>query len=183
MRISVFGASSPQPGSDLYKRAHQLGRDLASRGHTIMNGGYIGTMEAVSRGARENNGHVIGVTCNEIEKWRSVGHNQWITEEKRFDTVYERLKYLVTSCDTAVALPGGIGTLTEIMVTWNLIAVNSINIPPIILISDNWKKVFSNFFSIMEAHIPSDHKKLLTFSPDIESALDAIIEIENHLKS
>lgn len=38
---------------------------LAERGHIVLNGGYIGTMEAVSRGAAEAGGHVIGVTCEE----------------------------------------------------------------------------------------------------------------------
>ncbi len=183
MRISVFGASSPLPGSDLYEQALQLGRDLASRGHTVMNGGYIGTMEAVSRGAREKDGQVIGVTCNEIEKWRSASPNQWITEEKRFDTVNERLKFLVTSCDAAVALPGGIGTLTEIAVTWNLLAVDSIEIPPIILVSEKWESVFTHFFEIMDKYIPDHQKKLLTFCPNIKCAVDAIKEIENHIKS
>jgi len=90
---------------------------------------------------------------------------------------------LVTSCDAAVALPGGIGTLTEIMVAWNLLAVDSINIPPIILVSENWESVFTQFFEIMGRYIPDHHKKLLTFCPNIESAVNKIEEIENRIKS
>ncbi len=67
MRVSVFGGSQPKEGDAAYTEAQELGRLLAERGHTVLTGGYIGTMEAVSRGANEAGGHVIGVTCEDIE--------------------------------------------------------------------------------------------------------------------
>jgi uncharacterized protein (TIGR00725 family) len=63
MKISVFGGSQPEEGSLAYQEAYQLGKLLAEAGHIVLTGGYIGTMEAVSRGASEADGHVIGVTC------------------------------------------------------------------------------------------------------------------------
>jgi len=51
-----------------------------------------GTMEAVSRGAAEAGGHVIGVTCEDIEKWRPIGANAWVKEEWRKKTLTERLE-------------------------------------------------------------------------------------------
>ena len=81
MKVSVFGGSQPKPDSSAYEEARQLGELLARRGHTVLTGGYIGTMEAVSRGAHEADGHVIGVTCAEIERWRSTGANQWVKEQ------------------------------------------------------------------------------------------------------
>ena len=53
MKVSVFGGSQPKEGSTAYAEAQELGKLLAERGHTVLTGGYIGTMEAVSRGARE----------------------------------------------------------------------------------------------------------------------------------
>ena len=110
-RVTVFGGSTPRAGEPAYEEALQLGRLLGQKGCVVLTGGYIGTMEAVSRGAAENSGHVIGVTCDEIETWRQVGPNKWVQEELRFATLRERLYALIENCDAAIALPGGIGTL------------------------------------------------------------------------
>ena len=114
MNITVFGGSHPKIGSPAYAEAYELGKLLAQAGHAVLTGGYIGTMEAVSCGAAEAGGHVIGVTCDEIEKWRGVKANAWVREERHFQTLEQRLIELVHACDAAIALPGGPGTLTEI---------------------------------------------------------------------
>src|SRR6185295_11638657 len=102
------------------QEAYELGKLLAGAGHTVLTGGYMGTMEAVSKGANEAGGHVIGVTCAQIESWRATGPNAWVKEQRRFETLQERLNCLIDSCDAAIALPGGPGTLTEIALSWNL---------------------------------------------------------------
>ncbi|MDI6694379.1 MAG: hypothetical protein QME21_04975 [Anaerolineales bacterium] len=63
--VTVFGGSRPTPED--YEQALHLGRLLGGSGYIVLTGGYIGVMEAVSRGASEAGGHVIGVTCDEIE--------------------------------------------------------------------------------------------------------------------
>ena len=83
MRISVFGGSQPKEQDTAYGEAVELGKLLAQRGHVVLTGGYIGVMEAVSRGAKEAGGHVIGVTCEDIEAWRAVRPNSWVMEEIR----------------------------------------------------------------------------------------------------
>src|SRR5512136_1455593 len=148
MNVSVFGGSQPKEGDASYTEARQLGRLLALAGHTVLTGGYIGTMEAVSRGAAEAGGHVIGVTCEEIEKWRPVKANGWVKEEWRRETLLERLQALVEGCQAAIALPGGPGTLTEIALTWNLMIVNSIPVKPLILVGEGWKTVMSTFYRV-----------------------------------
>ena len=142
MKITVFGGSHPEPGSQAYRQAYDLGRLLGAAGHTVLTGGYIGTMEAVSRGAAEAGAHVIGVTCDEIESWRPVKPNAWVQEERRFARLNERLEELVRACDGAIALPGGPGTLTEIALTWNLMIVAAIHPKPLILVGPGWKAVF-----------------------------------------
>src|SRR3990172_5346318 len=123
MKVSVFGGSQPKEGTPAYEEARSLGELLAQQGHTVLTGGYIGTMEAVSRGAAEAGGHVIGVTCEDIERWRPVRRNAWVMEEWRRKTLLERLRSLIDNCQAAFALPGGPGTLTEISLTWNLMVI------------------------------------------------------------
>ncbi|HLE92709.1 MAG TPA: LOG family protein, partial [Anaerolineales bacterium] len=126
MKITVFGGSQPKEGDAAYAEAQDLGRLLAERGHTVLTGGYIGTMEAVSRGACEAGGHVIGVTCEDIEAWRPIKANAWVKEEIRKKTLIERLHALIHDSDAALALPGGAGTLAEISLMWNLMIVETL---------------------------------------------------------
>ncbi len=166
MKISVFGGSQPQPGSPAYEQAVELGRLLAEKRHIVLTGGYIGTMEAVSRGAAEAGGHVIGVTCTEIENWRSIGANQWVKEEWKRQSLMERLEALIRHCDAALALPGGPGTLTEISLMWNLMIIGALERRPLILIGDGWRLVFDDFFRQLGTYSPPNQRGLLHFAPD-----------------
>src|SRR3989304_4389041 len=74
---------------------------------------------APPRGAKEAGGHVIGITCTEIETWRQAKANPWVIEERSYPTLRERLYALIDDCDAAMALPGGIGTLAEIASMWS----------------------------------------------------------------
>jgi len=170
MNITVFGGSSPTPGSPAYLEAYKLGQSLALAGHTVLTGGYIGTMEAVSRGAAEAGGHVIGVTCSQIESWRPVRANEWVNEERSYISLQERLNELITNCDVAMALPGGPGTLTEISLTWNLMVINAIPEKPLILIGEGWRLVMRSFFNNLGDYIPAVQHRLLHFSKDVDSA-------------
>jgi hypothetical protein len=171
MKISVFGGSQPKEGSPAYQEAYQIGKLLAEAGHTVLTGGYIGTMEAVSRGAAEAGGHVIGVTCAEIERWRPVRANAWIKEEWRRDTLMERLQALVEGCDTAIALPGGPGTLAEISLIWNLRIIGAITPRPLILVGDGWQTVFDQVYQSFGEYIPANQRELVQFAKDVNSAV------------
>ena len=174
MRISVFGGSQPKESDAAYVEAMELGRLLAERRHIVLTGGYIGTMEAVSRGAREAGGHVIGVTCEDIETWRSVKANAWVMEEIRRKTLEERLHTLIHECDAALALPGGPGTLTEIALTWNLMIVESLHRRPLILIGDGWQSVFDQFFKGLDPYVPPHQREILSFAPDVQAAVNQL---------
>lgn len=171
MNISVFGGSQPREGDPAYEEALLLGRLLAQRGLTVLTGGYIGTMEAVSRGAYEAGGHVIGVTCEEIERWRPVGANRWVKEERRRKTLIERLQALIEECDAAIALPGGPGTLTEIALTWNLMIIGSLHRRPLILVGDGWQSVFDQVFKQLDGYTPASQRELLSFAKDVQTAV------------
>ena len=174
MKVSVFGGSQPREGSTAYIQAQQLGKLLASRGHVVLTGGYIGTMEAVSRGASEAGGHVIGVTCLDIERWRAIGANAWIKEEWRKTTLLERLQALIEGCDAALALPGGPGTLTEIALTWNLMIIGALHRRPLILIGDGWQTVLDQAYRSFHDYIPAQQRELLQFAADGQSAVNLL---------
>ena len=171
MKVSVFGGSQPKPNEPAYEEAYALGKMLAEAGHTVMTGGYIGTMEAVSRGASEVGGNVIGVTCGEIERWRDVAPNKWVKDEWRKQTLVQRLQVLIRECDAAMALPGGPGTLTEIALMWNLMIVEAMHRRPLILIGNGWQTVFDQVLRSFEGYIPNVQKELVQFAPDVQSAV------------
>jgi uncharacterized protein (TIGR00730 family) len=174
MNVTVFGGSQPRENDRAYLEAMALGRLLAERGHRVLTGGYIGTMEAVSRGACEAGGHVIGVTCEEIEAWRPVKANPWVMEERRKQRLIERLEELITACDAAIALPGGPGTLAEISLTWNLMIVGALRRRPLVLVGDGWQSVFDQVFTRLGAYTPEVQRPLLQFAPDVQTAADMV---------
>lgn len=171
MHITVFGGSQPKPGEASYEEAVLLGRLLGERGHTVITGGYIGAMEAVSRGAAGSGAHVIGVTCAQIEAWRPVKPNPWIKEELRRETLHERLLTLINSCQAAMALPGGPGTLTEIALTWNLLLTASIAPRPLVLIGAGWQATWQSFYQALGDYVPESQRAWLSFAPDVQAAV------------
>jgi uncharacterized protein (TIGR00730 family) len=171
MRISVFGGAQPKEGEAAYTEALELGWLLAKRGHTVLTGGYIGTMEAVSRGANEAGGHVIGVTCEDIEAWRKVSANAWVMEEIRKKTLIERLHTLIHESDAAFALPGGAGTLAEISLMWNLMIVESLHRRPLILIGRGWQSTFDQFFKEFNSYMTAPQRDILKFADAVQTAV------------
>ena len=171
MKITVFGGANPRPGQPAYQEAMRLGMLLAQAGHTVLTGGYMGTMEAVLRGAAEAGGHTIGVTCQEIENWRKSPLNAWVQEEWKRQTLADRLVTLMDSADAMIALPGGPGTLTEISLAWNRLLVESLSPRPLILIGDGWKAVFELFYQSLSAYVPPEVRPLLTFAGTVDDAV------------
>jgi hypothetical protein len=174
MLISIFGGSQPKPGDTAYLEASDLGTRLGQAGHTVLTGGYIGTMEAISRGSYQVGGHVIGVTCDQIEIWRPVRPNKWIHEERRYPTIRQRLYALIEDCDAAMALPGGIGTLAEISVMWSHLQTRSIPPKPLILLGSGWQSLFNSFYTTFHGYINEQDTQLLSFAPNVSQAIDIL---------
>lgn len=177
MRITVFGGSQPKPGEPAYQDALRLGKLLAQAGYTILNGGYIGTMEAVSRGAAEAGGHIIGVTCDEIEAWRPTKANPWVSEDWHFPSLRERLFTLIENGDGYLALPGGVGTLAEVTLTWNLLLTHILPPRPLVLIGTGWQKTVNSFLVQQGENIPKVQRQWISFAPNVDSAFQRLHEI------
>ncbi|MEJ5223688.1 MAG: LOG family protein [Anaerolineales bacterium] len=171
MNVTIFGGSQPREGTPDYEQARLLGNLLGQQGYTVQTGGYIGTMEAVSRGASEAGAHVIGVTCEQIEAWRPIRANAWVKEERRTQTLLERLDMLITACDAAIALPGGPGTLAEIALMWNLMIIGALPPRPLILVGRGWQSMLDQAFQTQGDYFPAGQRALIQFAPDVQTAV------------
>lgn len=172
--ISVFGSSAPQPGSADYEAARTVGRLLAQAGFTVQTGGYGGVMAGASQGANEAGGHVIGVTSAQIEQWRPLPANRWVIEEKRCQTLRERLLYLVDNCSGAIVMPGGPGTLSEMALIWSFVQVGEISPRPIILVGGLWQRTLAAF--IDDAYVHPKNRALLTLARTPDEAVKKLLE-------
>lgn len=137
MRAVVFGSSSTKEHEEDYKNAIEVGKLLAQKGYDVVNGGYIGTMAAVSKGAREAGGKVIGITC---EKLNYAPPNKYLSEVIHTKDIFERLEMSFKDSDLFVVLPGGSGTITEMMLACDLMGQKVIKKKPIIVF-DYWEPI------------------------------------------
>ena len=136
MRITVFGGSRCGPEAAEYKEALKLGRLLVEAGFDVCSGGYAGVMEAISRGAHEAGGHVIGVT---MEQFKSAP-NPYLKKIEPSADFYARLQTLILRSVGYVALRGGMGTVTEISLVWNKLVMNVLPQRPLILLGECWPR-------------------------------------------
>jgi uncharacterized protein (TIGR00730 family) len=136
--VAVFGSSRRDEGTPFYVEAHELGRLLARRGYAVLSGGYGGSMAAVSRGAAEAGGRVIGVTCAIFDP---LPPNPWLSEEIKTADLMERLAVMMRSSDAFIAARGGIGTLSELTLVWSMIQTRSIRDKPLVLLGADWTQV------------------------------------------
>ena len=139
--VTVFGASKVGPESSEYQLGYELGRLLGEHGYTICNGGYDGTMEAVAKGVKETGGRTIGVLVQSLSHRAT---NPFIDDVEETESLLYRLEKLVTLGDAYVVLPGGIGTLLEFALVWNLAQVREQE-KPIVLIGANWQSTVDAF--------------------------------------
>lgn len=169
-KVAVFGGAETAPGEVVYQDAYQLGILLGNAGYTVLNGGYIGVMEAVSKGVAETGGRVIGVTCDEIEAWRPVTPNPWLCEQYRFPTLRERLFALIDRCDAAIVFPGGIGTLGELAVMWSQLQIGAISPRPLIVVGKEWNNVLKALYDHLGNYVIEKHRRWLISCANYQEA-------------
>ncbi|NOT46194.1 MAG: LOG family protein [Acidobacteria bacterium] len=139
--VTIFGGSKCSADSDEYKDARDLGGRLAEAGFTICTGGYLGIMEAASRGAREKGGRVFGIVMNQFKS----EPNRYLTDKVATDHFYDRLQNLITRSVGFVAFRGGMGTVTEISLVWNKLQTGVLPRRPLVLVGDCWKSVVDSW--------------------------------------
>lgn len=167
--VTVFGSSAIRPGDAEYERAEALGRALAEAGYAICNGGYMGSMEASAKGAREAGGEVIGITTGAFPE-RSP--NPYLTSERRQPTLLKRIEVLIETGDAYVVLPGGIGTIAELMLVWNLVVIRALPPRPILLYGEPYRQLLEALGNLME--IGPEQLRYLKVTAELEEILHAL---------
>lgn len=165
-RITVFGSSQIGPDHPEYGLARAIGRGLAVAGYDIVTGGYDGAMAAVSRGAKEGGGNTIGVT---LDVFRRLAANPWVDEEVRTETLLERLEGLTVPAVGYVVLPGGVGTLLELALVWNLAVTGVTAHKPMIVVGDGWRRSLEVMRDL--THLLPTDLDLLIFVDDAEAVV------------
>ena len=140
--VCVFGSYKKLNGKnreDILK----LGKLLAEKGFIVISGGFGGTMEDVSRGAKEAGGKTIGVTYyKQSDSTKSA--NKFIDEEIRTENIFERITTMMKKSDAFIVLPGGTGTLLELAAVAEHINKGMMDPKPVIALGKFWKPVMDS---------------------------------------
>jgi uncharacterized protein (TIGR00730 family) len=168
--VTIFGGSKCSENSPEYLEAKELGGLLAEAGFTICTGGYLGIMEAASRGARENGGRVLGIVMNQFKS----EPNRFLTDKVATDHFYDRLQGLITRSVGFVALKGGMGTVTEISLVWNKLTTGVLGKRPLVLVGDCWRPVVDAWSTNLV--VSDKDMSFLDFASNAEDAASIIVE-------
>ncbi len=168
--VTIFGGSKCGRESEEYGQARRVGQLLAEAGITICTGGYLGVMEAASRGASESGGRVLGILMNQFK----AEPNRYLTEKVASAHFYERLQNLITRSVGFIAIRGGAGTVTELSLVWNKLQTGVIEPCPLVLLGDCWPPLIETF----RRHLVISEKDvaLLDFARTAEEAVGIILE-------
>lgn len=180
-KICVFGTYK-NLGKKKKDEIAKLGRLLAEKGIVVVSGGFGGSMEDVSRGAKSAGGRTIGVTYYRHED-ASKSANPYIDEEIRTKDIFSRITKMMEIADGFIALEGGTGTLLELAAVMEHINKGTIPPKPIVAIGNFWRPVVKNLRG--EDILSQGAKKklnidncggLVTFAKDAEDAVRKISE-------
>jgi uncharacterized protein (TIGR00725 family) len=155
--VAVFGSSITAHDTPEWEEAERVGRRCAEAGLTVLTGGYGGSMEAISKGAAEVNGHVIGVTAPDLFHGRG-GANPYVAEVIEATDLPNRLGIITHLADGAIVLPGSIGTATELVLAWNInhiVRRNGGTRMPVVAVGDAWRRVIGALSDVIHAN-PAD---------------------------
>ena len=168
--ITVFGGSRCGPDEPEYKEALRLGTLLVEAGFHVCSGGYSGVMEAISKGAHDADGQVVGMTMTQFK----AAPNKYIKSNVPSRDFYERLQGLILRSVGYVALRGGMGTVTEVSLVWNKLVTGVLTPRPLILLGECWPRVMA----CLRAHLVVSDKDMthISFVDTAEQAVSALTE-------
>lgn len=138
-RVTIFGSARAKPGTFAYDEVKRIAAALAEMGCDIITGGGPGLMQAANEGA---------ALASAPERNRSVGIrvdlpfeqdvNPFVEQAFEHKTFFTRLHHFVLTSDAFVVAPGGIGTVLELMMVWQLLQVKHVHDAPLILVGRMW---------------------------------------------
>jgi len=179
-KICVFGTYKDL-GSGERDEIVRLGRLLAEKGFAVVSGGFSGSMEDISKGAKAAGGKTIGVTYYKYAD-TSKGANRYVDEEIKTGDIFERISKMMEVSDGFIVLQGGTGTLLELAAVLEHINKGMMSPKPIVAIGDFWKGVVGNLKSerildkaASEKFNIRDCSELIEFAKDADDALKKIL--------
>jgi hypothetical protein len=154
----------------LYQTCLALGRLLGQAGFVVATGGYTGAMEAVLRGAREAGAHTVGYTCATFE--RAFTPNPWVVEERKTRVLSARIQRLAEESDAFVVVHGGLGTLAELALVWNMMLAGELPARPLVVVGAEWPRVIDVVHA--ETQTGSSALRLLTLVETPQVAMERL---------
>ncbi len=141
-RVTIFGSARLKPGTVAYESVKQLAAELTTMGCDIMSGGGPGLMQAANEGA---------LSADPKALHRSVGIrvdlpfeqavNPFVGQAYEHRTFFSRLHHFMIISDAFVVVPGGVGTLLELSLAWQLLQVRKLYNTPLILVGKMWAEL------------------------------------------
>lgn len=174
-RVAVYAASSSQVSSEYIDAAAELGRTLAAEGIEIVYGaGKVGLMGALADAALDAGGKVTGVIP------QFMVDNGWCREKLTnlivTPDMHTRKEKIVSLADATIALPGGVGTLEELMeiITWKQLGLYA---NPIVIL--NTREYFNPLKEMLERAVEEKfmreiHRNLWSIADTPRQAADLI---------
>jgi len=139
-RVAIFGSARIKANDPRYNQIYSLARMIAADGMDVVTGGGPGIMEAANKGHQEGRKgrsvHSVGLN---IMLPKEQEANKHLDIQKDFKRFSNRLDYFMKLSNVVVVAPGGVGTILELMYTWQLIQVEHTCNYPIILLGDMWQ--------------------------------------------
>ena len=135
-RVTIFGSARAKPGTLAYEATKRAAKGLAEMGCDIVTGGGPGLMQAANEGV-ESSGQAksLGIRVD-LPFEQEVNPFVELAYEHR--TFFTRLHHFVLASDAFIVAPGGIGTVLETMMIWQLLQVRHLERVPLILVGRLW---------------------------------------------
>ncbi len=170
-RLAAFGSSQIGSEAEVYQDVLRLSEKIARSGWNGITGGHQGMMAAFSEGMHAGHGHIQGIT---LERFPTPPDNT-LSEELRAHNFFERMGTMVEQADAWLVLPGGLGTLAELAMTWDLIAIRVLEPRPLLLYGDMWQPIISTLCEqlILSADNAFDSIQLCKGHDDVLNALQS----------
>ena len=152
-----------------YQDVATLCESVAKAGWDGLVGGHQGMMAAFSEGICAGGGHVRGVT---LERFPTPPGNS-LSEEVRARDFFERMRTLIEDAQAYIVLPGGLGTLAELAMTWDLLAIRVLEPRPLLLYGDMWPELIHHIQQSLVLSVGDAFKqvKICTSHDDVLSTL------------
>ena len=177
-RVAIFGSARAQPHTLVYEEVKRAATAFASMGCDIVTGGGPGLMQAANEGARSAG--APGSMGIRVELPFEQHANPFVEQAFEHETFLTRLHHFVIASDAFVVVPGGIGTVLETLMIWQLLQVRHVRGVPLVLVGKMWKGLVEwARVSMLDPRLALANAEDLEIPQCVENADDAIALIRD----